>query len=361
MENGNGEISNINDKARLAIMDLAHMMSVPMSLNAVVKLKLADAIWQGGSNAPLTSAEILAKIRGPKGGGDAENLQRVLRLLTSYDVFEEHTTDDGFQRRYSLTEVGKTLVTDENGLSHGSYVLQHHQDAILRTWPMVHEVINDSSSEPFLKANGEKPYNYYGNNPELNSLMLNAMSGVSVPFMKGMLERYDGFQEVKTLVDVGGSGGDCLKMILEKHSSIQLGINFDLPEVVKKAPQIPRIKHVGGDIFDYIPKGDVIFMKWMLPIWTDDECKQIMKNCYDALPKKGKLIACEPVVPNHTDDSQRTRALLGGDIFIMSIYRAKGKHRTEEEFRQLGQAVGFSDCRTFYGDHYFTILEFHKL
>ncbi|KAF3626472.1 hypothetical protein FXO37_30354 [Capsicum annuum] len=102
-------------------------------------------------------------------------------------------------------------------------------------------------------------------------------------------------------------------------------------------------------------------MQWMLPIWTDDECKQIMKNCYDALPKKGKLIACEPVVPNHTDDSQRTRALLGGDIFIMSIYRAKGKHRTEEEFRQLGQAVGFSDCRTFYGDHYFTILEFHKL
>ncbi|MCE3216139.1 hypothetical protein HAX54_005064 [Datura stramonium] len=76
-------------------------------------------------------------------------------MLTSYGVFEEHVVDDGSQRRYSLTEVGKTLVTDENGLSHGSYVLQHHQDALMRAWTMVHEAVNDSSTEPFVKANGE--------------------------------------------------------------------------------------------------------------------------------------------------------------------------------------------------------------
>ncbi|KAL3356933.1 hypothetical protein AABB24_017543 [Solanum stoloniferum] len=261
MENGNGETSNNNNNnARLAIMELANMISVPMSLNAIIKLKVADAIWEGGSNAPLSPAEILAKIR-PQGGGDAENLQRILRMLTSYRVFEEHVVDDGSQRSYSLTEVGKTLVTDENGLSHGLYVLQHHQDELMRVWTMVHETVNDSSSDPFVKVYGERPYSYYGKNPEMNSLMFNAMSGVSMPFMKAMLERYDGFEGVKTLVDVGGSVGDCLKMILEKHSSIELGINFDLPKVVEKAPQIPRIKHVGGDMLDYIPKGDAIFMK----------------------------------------------------------------------------------------------------
>ncbi|CAN4118155.1 unnamed protein product [Withania somnifera] len=337
MEKGNGEISN-NNNARLAIMELANMISVPMSLNAVVKLKVADAIWEGGSNVPLSPAEMLAKIRGPQGGGEPENLQRILRILTSYGVFKEHLVDDGSQRRYSLTEVGKTLVTDEKGLSHGSYVLQHHQDALMRAWTMVHEAVIDSSTEPFVKANGEPAYSYYGKNPEMNSLMLNAMSGVSVPFMKTILERYDGFQDVKTLVDVGGSGGDCLKMILEKHSSIQLGINFDLPEVVEKAPKIPCIQHIGGDMFDYIPKGDVVFMKWVLTTWTDEECKQIMKSCYNALPQKGKFIACD----------KRTRALLEGDIFVMTIYR-------------LGRSAGFADCRGFYIDHFFTILEFHKL
>ena len=86
----------------------------------------------------------------------------------------------------------------------------------------------------------------------------------------------------------------------------------------------------------------------------------IMENCYKALPAGGKLIACEPVLPKHSDDSHRTRALLQGDIFVMTIYRAKGKHRTEEEFRQLGLSVGFSQFKAFYIDNFFTTLEFQK-
>ena len=115
-------------QARLAILELANMISVPMSLNAVVRLNVADAIWQGGANAPLSAAEILARLL-PAGAGDAENLQRVLRMLASYGVFREHLAGDGggAERKYSLTDVGKTLVTDGEGLSYAPYVLQHHQ------------------------------------------------------------------------------------------------------------------------------------------------------------------------------------------------------------------------------------------
>lgn len=96
----------------------------------------------------------------------------------------------------------------------------------------------DSTTEPFVKANGEAAYDYYVKDAEMNDLMLKAMSGVSVPFMKAVLDGYVGFEGVKTLVDVGGSGGDCLKMILGKHPCVREGINFDLPEVVAKAPVI---------------------------------------------------------------------------------------------------------------------------
>ncbi|KAK7244071.1 hypothetical protein RIF29_38889 [Crotalaria pallida] len=243
-------------EARLAILELANMISVPMSLNAVVRLNVADAIWQGGSNAPVSAAEILGRVLP---SGDAENLQRVLRMLASYGVFEEHI--DGGERKYSLTEVGKTLVTDDEGLSYGSYVLQHHQDALMRAWPLVHEAVVDPTKEPFERANGEAAYGYYLKQPEMNELMLKAMSGVSVPFMRAMLEGYDGFQGVERLVDVGGSGGDCLRMILQKHPNVREGINFDLPEVVAKAPQIPGVTHVGGNMFKSIPQGDAIFMK----------------------------------------------------------------------------------------------------
>lgn len=97
----------------------------------------------------------------------------------------------------------------------------------------------DSSTEPFVKANrGETAYGMYGKDPEMNDLMQKAMSGIAVPFMKTVLDCYDGFDGIQRLVDVGGSAGDCLRMILEKHSHIKEGVNFDLPEVVAKAPKI---------------------------------------------------------------------------------------------------------------------------
>lgn len=112
-------------QAMLAIMELANMISVPMALNAVVRLNVADALWQGGANAPLSASEILPRILPGADGADAENLQRLLRMLASYGVFREHLAAG--ERNYSLTEVGKTLVTDEQGLSYAHYVLQHHQ------------------------------------------------------------------------------------------------------------------------------------------------------------------------------------------------------------------------------------------
>ena len=97
----------------------------------------------------------------------------------------------------------------------------------------------DPTTEPFVKANGEPAYDYYGKKPEMNGLMQKAMSGVSVPFMRAILDGYDGFERVTRLVDVGGSAGDCLRMILQKHPNVREGINFDLLEVVAKAPHIP--------------------------------------------------------------------------------------------------------------------------
>lgn len=143
------------------------------------------------------------------------------------------------------------LVPDSEGggVSYAPYVLQHHQDALLRAWSLIHEAIisttTSSSSSvmtPFEKANdGEGAYEYYGKRAEMNELMQRAMAGVSVPFMRAMMDGYDGFGGVERVVDVGGSAGDCLRMIIEKHSNVKEGINFDLPEVVARAPHIPGL------------------------------------------------------------------------------------------------------------------------
>ncbi|WCJ34415.1 O-methyltransferase family protein [Euphorbia peplus] len=353
------ENSESQKSARLAIMELSNMLSIPMALNAVARLNVADAMWQGGANTPLSASEILSRIL-PSGAGDAENLQRLLRMLTSYGVFSEHIDKEGRLRKYCLTEIGKTLVPDADGLSWASYVLQQHQDALMQAWPLLHETVLDPTTAPFVKVNGEAPYHYYLKRPETTALMLKASAGTSVSFMKAFLSSYDGFEGVQKVVDVGGSGGDCLKTILQKYPKISQAINFDLPQVVANAPHIAGVTHVGGDILNSVPSADAIFMKFVLLTFTDDECKKIMENCYKALPKGGKMILCEPVLPKDTDDSRRTRALLEGDIFVMTIYNTKGKHRTEAEFKQLGQLVGFSIFQAYYIDHYLTVLEFLK-
>ncbi|KAL2347245.1 hypothetical protein Fmac_001248 [Flemingia macrophylla] len=348
-------------KARLVVLELAHIMSVPMSLIAVLKFKVPEAILQAG-NAPLSAAEILARIR-PHGGADADNLQRLLRLLASYDIFEEHLTSSssGGQRKYSLTDVGKSLADDDQGLSYAYFMLQHHQDAMMRAWPMVGEAVEDTTVEPFEKVNGEAPIDYYSKRQDEVSLFYKSLSGMCVPFMNEMLQVYDGFQGVETLVDVAGNSGITLRMIMEKCPNIRKGINYDLPGMVAAAPEIPGVTHVGGDAFESVPSGgDAIFVKWSFLTWTDEEAKLVFENSCKALPEKGKMIVCEPVLPELTDESRRTRALLSADIFIMTMYRTKGKHRTEQQFKQLGISSGFSHFRAFYLDSYLAVLEFHK-
>uniref|UniRef100_A0A0D9VMV6 Uncharacterized protein n=1 Tax=Leersia perrieri TaxID=77586 RepID=A0A0D9VMV6_9ORYZ len=354
-----GELSPA--EARLAMMEIANMISVPMALTAVIRLGVPSKLWAGGANAPLTAADLL-----PPGHPDPSVLERLLRLLASRGVFSEHNPTGGEDsRRFALTGVGRTLVpSGPSGASFADYVVQHHQDALVRAWPrLLDAVLDPSGPEPFARANNGVPaYAYYGQDKEANEVMLRAMTGVSEPFMEALL--LDGgrglFEGVRTLVDVGGSSGACLEMIMRRVPTIREGINFDLPDVVAAAPPISGVRHVGGDMFKSIPSGDAIFMKWVLTTWTNEECTAILSNCHNALPAGGKLIACEPVVPDTTDGSTRTRALLENDIFVMATYRTQGRERSEEEFRQLGLATGFTSFRAIYLDPFYAVLEYTK-
>lgn len=366
-----GSPAEVQKEANLAMIELSNMIAVPMSLLAVVRLNVPAAIWQSGANSPLSAAEILPLLRPPSPpSADPAGLQRLLRLLSSHGVFAEHLSPSGV-RRFSLTPVGQTLVPaassdgggDGDGPSYAAYVLQHHQEALVRAWPLLHEAVLDPAGpEPFARANGGTPaYAYYGGDGEANELMQRAMWGISRPFMDALLDSHAAaFAGVGTLVDVGGSSGDCLRAIMQRVPTIRRGVNFDLPEVVAKALDFPGVTHVGGDMFKSIPAGDAIFMKWILMTWTDEECMLILKNCYNALPESGKVIACEPVLPEETDSSRRTRALLENDIFVMTIYRVQGRGRTEEEFRLIGLSAGFSTFRAIYLDRFYTVLEFQK-
>ncbi|MED6184504.1 Flavone 3'-O-methyltransferase 1 [Stylosanthes scabra] len=128
-------------------------------------------------------------------------------------------------------------------------------------------------------------------NDVFNKSMLNHTAIV----MKRVLECYEGFNNINTLVDVGGGLGINLKLITSKYPNIN-AINFDLPHVIDHAPSYAGVKHVGGDMFESVPNGDVIFMKWILHDWSDEQCMKVLKNCHKAIPEDGKVIVVDTIL-----------------------------------------------------------------
>lgn len=56
--------------------------------------------------------------------------------------------------------------------------------------------------------------------------------------MKGILEIYQGFEGLTSLVDVGGGDGGILNMIISKYPTIK-GNNFDLAHILDRSPTHP--------------------------------------------------------------------------------------------------------------------------
>ena len=62
---------------------------------------------------------------------------------------------------------------------------------------------------------------------------------VSLSYKTGtVLEKYEGFRDVKTMVDVGGGTGAVMRAVVKKHPHIH-GIVFDLPQVIAEARLAP--------------------------------------------------------------------------------------------------------------------------
>lgn len=93
-----------------------------------------------------------------------------------------------------------------------------------------------------LLPHGMKLFEYMKSDEQYSKMFSLAMSESSTMVMEKGLEIYEGFKDVKTLVDVGGGLGNTLSLITSKYPHI-MGINFDLPPVLARAPLYPGRNH----------------------------------------------------------------------------------------------------------------------
>ncbi|KAK8946641.1 Tricetin 3',4',5'-O-trimethyltransferase [Platanthera zijinensis] len=100
------------------------------------------------------------------------------------------------------------------------------------------------------------------------------------------------------------------------------------------------VQHIGGDMFDSIPSGDIIFTKWILHDWSDECCIKILKNCRKALPTGGKVVIVEYILPKSPEPTPEAQLVFHADMIMLGQISG-GKERTEKEFEVLASQSGF--------------------
>ncbi|RZC91072.1 hypothetical protein C5167_028906 [Papaver somniferum] len=113
----------------------------------------------------------------------------------------------------------------------------------------------------FEKAHGCKIWDMAVADPHFNQVFNDGMGCTAKMIVNMMLTEYkDGFNDIGSLVDVGGGKGAMIAAIVEANPHVK-GINFDLPHVLATAQEHPGVTHVTGDMFVEIPEADAVIMK----------------------------------------------------------------------------------------------------
>lgn len=81
-------------------------------------------------------------------------------------------------------------------------------------------------------------------------------------------------------------------------------------------------------------------MQGILCDWSDDHCLKLLKNCYNSLPKDGKVIIVEQILPIFPEmtTSARGKSLLD---MLMMTQKPGGKVRMQQELFDLAFGAGF--------------------
>ncbi|KAJ0024326.1 hypothetical protein Pint_08159 [Pistacia integerrima] len=318
---------------KLAIR-LANAAVLPMVMKSAIELNLIDIISGSGDGVFLSRSDIASRL--PTKNPEAPVLlDRMLRLLASHDIVKckVRTGENGqVERLYAAAPICKFFVKNEDGGSVASLLQLQHDKVTMEGWHHLSDSILEGGT-PFSRAYGlRSAFEYIEKDPNHGQLFNKAMSDNTTLIMKKMVDVYKGFQNegLKVLVDVGGGVG------------ANLGV-----------------EHVGGDMFKKVPKGDAIFLKTVLHDWGDEDCVKILKKCFEALPKSGKVIITELIVPEIPENTVSSNIACELDLLMMVVHPG-GRERTLKEFEALALKSGFSKCEVICPVYNSSVLEFRK-
>ena len=318
---------------QLAIMSRWYVVS--RALHAIAKLGIANHLASGPKKI-----DELAKLTESK----PELLDRVLKFLTSYDLFNY---DNGF---YSLTELSKPLRDDDPHSMRDVLCMVDdvwwqafaQLDASLKTGTPAFELQHGADFFSFLSQHPEKQQNFDRGMAKLSSYDETAIS-----------QAYN-FSIFSSIVDMGGGRGGLLKAITSRYPELT-AILFDTPAVIGQLDRNSFSKQVTlqeGDFFATIPQADAYVFKGVLHDFNDEMMYKILKNCAQQMPENATLFIAEQVMPDDTKPHPNKTM----DLVMMVLLG--GRQRTLSEWQKSIEPTGFTFKNSYPTNSLFTLMEF---
>jgi len=211
------------DKARAnadRIKEIAFAFQYSRMLGVAAQLGIADLLAAG----PLTLTDLAERSK-----CDPQALGRLLRALAVKEIFRQEP--DG---RYALTPLAQLLRDDAPG-SLKATVMLYGGRQFWSAFGALDKSIGDGKTG-FDRVYDMRCYDYFSANPAQGQIFNRSMTETAWWSSHAILDALV-LPETGTVVDIGGSEGMLLAVILRAHPALQ-GILYDMPSVVAQAPAL---------------------------------------------------------------------------------------------------------------------------
>ncbi|KAL1561671.1 trans-resveratrol di-O-methyltransferase [Salvia divinorum] len=314
-----------------------------MALRSALQLRIPDAIHKHGK--PITLSQLADALCINKEKSNA--LYRLMRILVHFNFFDKVTISGQEEgEAYSLTRASRVFIRDEP-LSLAPFALLLTDPAFIDPFHHMTEWFQDECPTAYFTKNRMGHWEFAAKDEKWNQ-KFNEGIAAEARFVSSILVREykHVFEGLKTMVDVAGGTGEVAKALAGAFSGLNC-IVLDLPHVVAGMEGSENVMFVSGDMFEFIPPADAVFLKWIMHECGDEDCIKILRKCKEAIADSKsngkKVIIVDMVVDEEKQACEETETQLLVDVLIMAHY--PGKERTEKEWAKLFAAAAFNNYK----------------
>jgi hypothetical protein len=191
-----------------------------------------------------------------------------------------------------------------------------------------------SVTDAFAEVNGSPFFEWMSSHPERWAVFDRAMAAGAQMHALGLAKALD-WKLTSTVCDVGGGTGQLLATLLDLEPHL-MGTVFDLPDVVSRAVEHPRLSIEGGNAMRHVPSGfDTYLLVNVLHDWNDADCRCILQRAAEAAADQSRIV----VVDSDRASAPQADIAISADV-LMAALTSGGKERNTSQFAALARSAG---------------------